>query len=187
MRRKSPCPLPVAIFPVRRMDVRFEQRVNIKFCVKLGKTATSPVLPWSLSVRFFSVFTTEKKAKRTATWEYRGSSNGCDDGAHRHSERGIHQLLSGLTETLETVLTAEGTTSKGTGSISCEVEFCIFYRLSLRTLRTKDVDGQISEVISDPIYFNASFFVSWRTPRNCGAQYNLGPQFYPKGVVFAHL
>jgi len=37
------------------------------------------------------------------------------------------------------VLTAEGTTSKGTGSISCEVEFCIFYRLSLRTLWTKDV------------------------------------------------
>jgi hypothetical protein len=36
-------------------------------------------------------------------------------------------------------LTAEGTTSKRTGSISCEVEFCIFYRLSLRTLRTKDV------------------------------------------------
>jgi hypothetical protein len=30
----------VAIFAVRRMDVRFEQRVNIKFCVKLGKTAT---------------------------------------------------------------------------------------------------------------------------------------------------
>jgi hypothetical protein len=25
------------------------------------------------------------------------------------------------------------------GSISCEVEFCVFYRLSLRTLRTKDV------------------------------------------------
>jgi len=37
------------------------------------------------------------------------------------------------------VLTAEGTTSKRTGSISCEVEFCILYRLSLRTLRTKDV------------------------------------------------
>jgi hypothetical protein len=36
-------------------------------------------------------------------------------------------------------LTAEGTTSKGRGSIACEVEFCIFYRLSLRTLRTKDV------------------------------------------------
>jgi hypothetical protein len=34
-------------------------------------------------------------------------------------------------------LTAEGTTSKGTGSISFEVEFCIFYRLSLRTLQTK--------------------------------------------------
>jgi hypothetical protein len=30
----------VAIFVFRRMDVRFEQRVNIKFCVRLGKTAT---------------------------------------------------------------------------------------------------------------------------------------------------
>jgi alkylhydroperoxidase family enzyme len=29
--------------------------------------------------------------------------NGCDDGAHGHSERGIHQLLSGLAETLATV------------------------------------------------------------------------------------
>jgi hypothetical protein len=37
------------------------------------------------------------------------------------------------------VLTAERTTSKGRGSISCEVEFCIFYRLSLRILGTKDV------------------------------------------------
>jgi hypothetical protein len=43
---------------------------------------------------------------------------------------GIHQLLSGLAETLASVLTAEGTASKGTGSISCEVEFCTFYRLS---------------------------------------------------------
>ena len=40
MRRKSPCPSQVAIFAVRRMAVQFEQRVNIKFCVKLGKTAT---------------------------------------------------------------------------------------------------------------------------------------------------
>jgi hypothetical protein len=29
--------------------------------------------------------------------------SGCYDGAHRHSERGIHQLLSGLAETLTTV------------------------------------------------------------------------------------
>jgi hypothetical protein len=42
-------------------------------------------------------------AKRTATWEYRDYSSGCDDGAHRHSERGIHRLLSGLAETLATV------------------------------------------------------------------------------------
>jgi len=41
------------------------------------------------------------------------------------------------------VLTAEGTTSKRTGSITCEVECCIFYRLSLRTLRTKDVHSHI--------------------------------------------
>jgi hypothetical protein len=38
------------------------------------------------------------------------------------------------------VLTAAGTTSKGTGSINCEIEFCIFNRLSLRTLRTNDVN-----------------------------------------------
>jgi hypothetical protein len=41
------------------------------------------------------------------------------------------------------VLTAEGTTSKGTGSISCEVEFCMFYRLRLRTLWTKDVGSTL--------------------------------------------
>jgi hypothetical protein len=35
----------VAIFAVRRMDVRFEQRVNIKVCVKLGKTATCWLMP----------------------------------------------------------------------------------------------------------------------------------------------
>jgi hypothetical protein len=29
--------------------------------------------------------------------------NGCDDGTHRYSERGIHQLLSGLAKTLATV------------------------------------------------------------------------------------
>jgi hypothetical protein len=29
--------------------------------------------------------------------------SGCDDGTHRHSERGIHQLLSGLAEMLATV------------------------------------------------------------------------------------
>jgi hypothetical protein len=32
-----------------------------------------------------------------------GYSTGCDDGAHRHSEKGIHQLLSGLAETLAKV------------------------------------------------------------------------------------
>jgi hypothetical protein len=46
---------------------------------------------------------------------------------------------------------AEGTTFKGTGSISCEVEFCIFYRLSLKTLRTKDVQNQ-SELSSENLF-----------------------------------
>ena len=39
-RRETPCTLPVANFAVIRMDVRVEQRVNIKFGVKLAKTAT---------------------------------------------------------------------------------------------------------------------------------------------------
>jgi hypothetical protein len=32
-----------------------------------------------------------------------GYSSDCDDGAHRRSERDIHQLLAGLTEMLATV------------------------------------------------------------------------------------
>jgi hypothetical protein len=57
----------VAIFAVRRMDVQFEQRVNIKFCVKLGKTATETLQLLRDACGIFSVSTTEKKAKRTAT------------------------------------------------------------------------------------------------------------------------
>jgi hypothetical protein len=64
------------------------------------------------------------------------------------------------------VLTVEGTTSKGTGSISCEVEFCIFYRLSLRTLRTKDVyiyiyiiiQGSLKLISSDRIHHMSCIF-----------------------------
>jgi hypothetical protein len=62
-------------------------------------------------------------------------ASGCDDGAHRHSPAVFRTCRNAG----NSVLTAEGTTSRGTGSISCEVEFCIFYRLSLRTLRAKDV------------------------------------------------
>jgi hypothetical protein len=47
--------------------------------------------------------------------------------------------LQDLQKRWHSVLTREGNTSKGIGSISCEAEFYIFYRLSLRTLRTKDV------------------------------------------------
>jgi hypothetical protein len=47
-RRQDEAEIPVSLtsgeFAVRRMDVRFEQRVNIKFRVELSKTATSPVI-----------------------------------------------------------------------------------------------------------------------------------------------
>jgi hypothetical protein len=60
------------------------------------------------------------------------------------------------------VLTAEGTTSKGTGSFSCEVEFCIFYRLSFRTLRTKDVVQQ-----KQPCYLKTSTHFCANLDRGC--------------------
>jgi hypothetical protein len=60
----------------------------------------------------------------------------------RHSPAAFRTCISAG----NSLLTVEGTTSKGTGSISCEVEFCIFYRLNLRTLRTKDVYRHLSPV-----------------------------------------
>jgi uncharacterized metal-binding protein len=45
------------------MDVRFEQRVNIKFCVKLGKTATETLQLLRDAYGIFSVSTTEKRLK----------------------------------------------------------------------------------------------------------------------------
>jgi hypothetical protein len=50
----------------------------------------------------FSVSATEKGLKGRRH-ENRGYSGGWDDEAHRHSERSIHQLLSGLGETLATL------------------------------------------------------------------------------------
>jgi hypothetical protein len=86
------------------MDVRFEQRVTIKFKRNVNVLPHLPYSPYLSPCDFF-LFPRlkKKKAKRTATWEYRSYSSGCDDGAHRHFERGIHQLLSGLAETLATV------------------------------------------------------------------------------------
>jgi hypothetical protein len=92
----------VAIFAVRRMDVRFEQRINIKFCVKLGKIARE-TLQLLRDAYGNGVPSTTLRPRGKATLEYRGYSSGCDGGAHRHSERGIHQLLSRLAETLATV------------------------------------------------------------------------------------
>jgi hypothetical protein len=87
----------------KNMDVLFEQRVNITFCVKLRKTATETLQLLRDSYGDEAFSQAEKKTKRTETGEYRGYSIGCDDGAHRHTERSIHRLLSGLAETLATV------------------------------------------------------------------------------------
>jgi hypothetical protein len=59
------------------------------------------------------------------------------------------------------VLTAEGTTSKGTGSISCEFGFCIFYRLSLRTLRTRDVNEHSYKNVHLLIVGNTVTCLTW--------------------------
>jgi hypothetical protein len=161
------------------MNVEFQQQVNIKFCVKLGKTATESlqllhdacgdealcwvqVFAWhrrfvsgrvsveddtrscwpssscsednmawirdhtvtvcmlvgalnitvfqnphpplaSLHVISFCFRNWKKDTKRMVIWEYRGYWSGCDNGAHSHTERGIHQLLPGLAKTLATV------------------------------------------------------------------------------------
>jgi hypothetical protein len=77
-------------------------------------------------------------AKRTATWEYRGYSSGCDDGTHRHSERGIHQLLSGLAETLATVYWLwRELLRRGQEALVVRLNF-VFFTDCLRTLRSKD-------------------------------------------------
>jgi hypothetical protein len=65
----------------------------------VGTEKKIPRTPLTSLCAFFSVSTAEKNAKITTTREYRG----CDDGARSHSERGIHQLLPGLAETLATM------------------------------------------------------------------------------------
>jgi hypothetical protein len=84
------------------MDVRFEQRVNIKFCVKLGKTATEKLqlLPGAYGDEDLSQ--NEKRAIRAAS-ECQGYSSGCDIRTHKHVETGIHEPLSRLAETLDKV------------------------------------------------------------------------------------
>jgi hypothetical protein len=51
------------------MDVRFEQRVNIKFEHKFTVLPHPPYSPDLSPCDFFSVSTTEKKAKAAATME----------------------------------------------------------------------------------------------------------------------
>jgi ribosomal protein S25 len=79
---------------------QYQKEARVSICADLLHDST---LVNSITAEGESISTTEKDAKRTATREYRGYSGGCDDGAHSHSERGIHQLLPGLAETLATV------------------------------------------------------------------------------------
>jgi hypothetical protein len=50
-----------------KMNVQFERRVNIKFCVELGKTATETLQLLRDAYGDEALSRAEKKAKRTAT------------------------------------------------------------------------------------------------------------------------
>jgi len=143
LRRRSPDLWAYGQWTLLHDNVRPHTALSVSRFLSKHNVTLLPHPPYSpdLSLyNFFFCFHDWKKAIRTATWKYRGYSSCCDDGAHRHSERDIHQLFSRLAETVSNVYwLRRGTTSKGTGIFSCDVEFCIFYRLSLRTLRTKGV------------------------------------------------
>jgi hypothetical protein len=66
-RRQDAAEIPVSLasgdFFVRRMDVRFEQRVNIKFKHNVTLLPHPPYSPDLSPCDFFSVSTAEKKAK----------------------------------------------------------------------------------------------------------------------------
>jgi histone-lysine N-methyltransferase SETMAR len=76
-------------------NARTHTALNVSIFLTKHKVTVLPHSPYSpyLSPCDFFLFPRLKK----------GYSSGCDDGAHRHSERGIHQQLSGLAETLATV------------------------------------------------------------------------------------
>jgi ABC-type nickel/cobalt efflux system permease component RcnA len=111
---------------------------------------------------FFSVSTTEKRLKG------RRHENIEAKRLRRRSSQAFrkrHSLAAFKTcrNAGNSVLTAGGTTSKGTGSISYEVEFCIFYRLSLRTLRTKDVISKVRILLNRLMTFYSSHFCKCRS------------------------
>jgi hypothetical protein len=113
--------------------------------VKLGKTTTETLQLLPDAYGIFFLFPRLKKRLKgwrhenieaiqaAATMELTGILK--EAFRKRHSPAAFRTCRNAR----NSVLTAEGTTSKGTGSISRDVEFCIFYRLSLQTLRTKDV------------------------------------------------
>jgi hypothetical protein len=87
----------VEIFAVRRMDVRFEQGVNIKFCVRLGKTATETLQ------LLRDAYSDEVDLPPNSVGGQRHENIEAIQAAATMELTGIHQLLSGLAETLATV------------------------------------------------------------------------------------
>jgi hypothetical protein len=71
VRRQDAAEIPVslasAIFAVRRMDVRFEQRINIKFKHKVTVLPHAPYSPDLSPCDFFLFPRLKKMAKKTAT------------------------------------------------------------------------------------------------------------------------
>jgi hypothetical protein len=53
------------------------------------------------------------------------------------------------------VLTAEGTTSKGTGRISCEVEFCIFLQTQTQNFTDKGCKWFTDSNLSSGFHFGS--------------------------------
>jgi transposase len=87
----------VAIFAVRRMDVQFEQRVNIKFKHNITVLPHPPYSP-DLSPCDFLFPRLKKRLKGR-----RHENIKAIQAAATMELTGIHQLLSGLAETLATV------------------------------------------------------------------------------------
>jgi hypothetical protein len=104
-----------------------------RFLIKQNVTVLPhpPYLP-DLSLCDFFLFPWLKK--RLKVW--RGYSSGCDDGAHSIPKEAFSSCFQDLQKRWQQCIGCGGNYFKGD---SCKVEFCIFYRLRLITLRTKDV------------------------------------------------
>jgi hypothetical protein len=84
---------PVGIWTVDSVARQCETTHSAKCLTKHVTVLPHPPYSPDQTTRYFFLFPRLKKRLKSC----------CDDGAHRHSERGPHQLLSGLAEILATV------------------------------------------------------------------------------------